>query len=220
MTTKGTRVETTCLHCGAITMRSPCFADRKFCNRSCSNKYNQEQRRQVGDIKCPMCDQVFRQSFVGQRFCSSQCGSEGRKESRVWLLCKQCGNEYWRHRPRSGSSLYCSKVCKADARSDAMRVRRESGVTLSYDMSDEEYDARFAQQDGKCAICREPETHGTRGKINRLARDHCHQTGAWRGLLCGRCNKALGLFDDDADRLLNAVLYLKNGGVDHVHPSD
>lgn len=40
--------------------------------------------------------------------------------------------------------------------------------------------------------------------------DHCHGTGSFRGILCGRCNKALGLLDDDPAKLQALIDYLKN----------
>jgi len=56
------------------------------------------------------------------------------------------------------------------------------------------------EQDGLCAICyEEPATQV----------DHDHQTGEVRGLLCGTCNKGLGLFHDDVAALEGAVLYMK-----------
>lgn len=40
--------------------------------------------------------------------------------------------------------------------------------------------------------------------------DHCHDTGAWRGVLCRSCNLGLGMFKDDPQRLLNAIMYLSS----------
>lgn len=38
--------------------------------------------------------------------------------------------------------------------------------------------------------------------------DHCHVTGKVRGILCGLCNKALGLMKDNREILLGAIAYL------------
>ena len=57
-------------------------------------------------------------------------------------------------------------------------------------------------QGHKCAVCGVP--------INRENRhiDHDHKTDKVRGLLCRRCNMAIGLFEDDYRILQKAVLYL------------
>jgi hypothetical protein len=39
--------------------------------------------------------------------------------------------------------------------------------------------------------------------------DHDHETGAFRGWICGKCNTALGLADDDPEILLKLIEYLK-----------
>jgi hypothetical protein len=79
-----------------------------------------------------------------------------------------------------------------------MRLRREFGITLA------QYNAVLEFQGGKCAICNRP----VREFKTRLAVDHSHTSGLLRGLLCWRCNKALGVFRDDLNRLRAAVEYL------------
>lgn len=71
-------------------------------------------------------------------------------------------------------------------------------------------------QGGRCAICQvREEDAGRKG----LSLDHDHRTGAVRGLLCGRCNCALGLFKDDPARMLAAIAYLeRTGTVEKVTP--
>ena len=56
-----------------------------------------------------------------------------------------------------------------------------------------------------CDICDGPPT----GRSKRLAIDHDHQTGKFRGLLCGTCNLVLGKFQDDQSRFRQAAIYLE-----------
>lgn len=71
-----------------------------------------------------------------------------------------------------------------------------------YGLSEEQYIAMYEQQGGVCAICGKAET----GKW--LAVDHDHATDQVRALLCGRCNVALGLVEDDAECLRAMADYL------------
>jgi len=77
---------------------------------------------------------------------------------------------------------------------DGKRARRY-GLTLA------QYRALQARQGNACAICR---------KVTRvLCIDHCHVTGRVRGLLCLKCNSALGFYADDPRLLRAAIAYLK-----------
>ena len=69
-----------------------------------------------------------------------------------------------------------------------------SNYTLS------ELDAVYDAAAGKCQIC------GVGGKLHL---DHCHNTGRIRGLLCMRCNTAIGRMNDDPDLLKKAIAYLE-----------
>ncbi len=69
------------------------------------------------------------------------------------------------------------------------------------------YQYMLDQQNGVCAIC------GLKDKTGRaLAIDHDHKTNLVRGLLCGSCNRGLGLFGDSYERLLEATKYLEKHG--------
>ncbi|HEX2040479.1 MAG TPA: endonuclease domain-containing protein, partial [Acidimicrobiales bacterium] len=56
---------------------------------------------------------------------------------------------------------------------------------------------------GRCAICKRKPTKGI-----SLHVDHEHRTRRVRGLLCFRCNNALGDFGDRSDLLVAALDYL------------
>lgn len=73
-----------------------------------------------------------------------------------------------------------------------------------YKLSKSEYEARWAQQEGRCVICRTAFTTRRSAHI-----DHNHQTGAVRGLLCAHCNRGLGGFVDCVTRLQRAIEYLQ-----------
>lgn len=65
-------------------------------------------------------------------------------------------------------------------------------------------------QNHMCAICSKDETsiHQS-GTKRKLAVDHCHSTGVIRGLLCNKCNRALGYLYDDFESAKNMVKYLE-----------
>jgi hypothetical protein len=78
-----------------------------------------------------------------------------------------------------------------------MRKKRFKGYGITLD----QFEQMFALQGSACAVCRKTGV--------TLCVDHCHRTGEIRGLLCRRCNIALGYCDDDPDILLAAVAYLQ-----------
>lgn len=50
-----------------------------------------------------------------------------------------------------------------------------------------------------CAIC---------GCMDDLQYDHDHITGVFRGMLCGRHNRGIGMFNDDYSLVMSAAFYL------------
>lgn len=87
--------------------------------------------------------------------------------------------------------------------------QRDYSLKRYYGISHSDYMAMFLRQEGKCAICRNPEAEKDRhGNIRVLAVDHCHETGVVRELLCYACNSMLGQARDNKQTLLAAVAYL------------
>jgi hypothetical protein len=83
-----------------------------------------------------------------------------------------------------------------------------------YGITFEEYAAMLVSQNGVCAICGKPESATNQYGVKRLAVDHDHATKCVRGLLCSKCNRAIGLLDEDTGRMLRAVAYLAKGDSD------
>jgi len=73
-----------------------------------------------------------------------------------------------------------------------------------YGISQDQYNDMLQSQGGVCAIC------SKECEINkRLSVDHCHNTGEIRGLLCSKCNTALGQMKDSIENLRKAADYLE-----------
>ena len=79
---------------------------------------------------------------------------------------------------------------------------RAGRYMLLYKITEEEYQKILTFQNGGCAICNK------KPKNARLAVDHDHLTGLVRGLLCWRCNNAVGKFRDKQFLLWAAFCYL------------
>ena len=79
------------------------------------------------------------------------------------------------------------------------RLKRLYGITVV------DYERMFEAQGGLCKLCGQPPNNRW-GKL--LAVDHCHRTNRVRGLLCDKCNKGLGQFDDSPELLKKAIQYL------------
>jgi hypothetical protein len=80
---------------------------------------------------------------------------------------------------------------------------REIHLRNKFALTVQEYDWILDAQGGVCALCGCQPTPGI-----SLHVDHDHGTGEIRGLLCVRCNNALGLFREDPDLLCSAARYV------------
>jgi len=103
-----------------------------------------------------------------------------------------------------------ARVCR-DCNKDA-RIAADYGIDAAT------YRALLDAQAHTCRICRKPETatHQS-GTLRRLAVDHDHKCcpgkkscgKCVRGLLCSRCNSAIGLVDEDLTVIESMARYLK-----------
>jgi hypothetical protein len=134
--------------------------------------------------------------------------------------CQKCTVVF---QPFCGANKYCAACVpiaqreKRERASIGWKERNRDRMLLTYStyhlrvnfgMTMEDYLRMVDAQGGKCVICQEVPVGG-RGILRKLAVDHCHTTGRVRGLLCGNCNTALGLFRESPDRMLSAISYLK-----------
>lgn len=87
----------------------------------------------------------------------------------------------------------------------AMKRQRGWHHKNTYRITTEDYNKMFQKQNGCCAICKVHTKELKRG----LHIDHNHKTNEVRGLLCHRCNTALGLLDESIEILFECIEYLR-----------
>jgi len=86
---------------------------------------------------------------------------------------------------------------------------RECYTILKYGINNEQKQTMYINQNKQCASCK------YYFDFSILVVDHCHKTGDVRGLICDKCNLALGLMGDGANeetviKLSNMVEYIKS----------
>ena len=104
--------------------------------------------------------------------------------------CKECRSKY--------------KPSPEVAEKNKIRLRKWNRFKWS-GFTQEDYDSKFAEQDGKCAICGTDDP----GKLDFCA-DHDHASGTKRGVLCRKCNAGLGHFQDNPEIIAKAIEYLSH----------
>lgn len=85
-------------------------------------------------------------------------------------------------------------------------IKHRYGVTL------EHCEQLLFEQNGRCAICdiSLPRLDAPKKLRKQVNIDHDHDTNVVRGILCPKCNMALGFFSDDPSLLTRALEYLNN----------
>lgn len=94
---------------------------------------------------------------------------------------------------------------------DILRMsRRKDRLKRLYGLTLEDYLEKLRVQGGVCWICKKPETSKDRnGNIRALSVDHNHKTGETRNLLCDRCNRFIGMIEEEPELLLVFLEYLE-----------
>lgn len=209
-----------CEECGAFFEVSN--RAKRFCGEKCRRKAEkrrwkakklrtaQLRRYEETGLKpyerlCKTCGAKFRAKYNGEGYCSETCREVGYEKTRL------AGREAARRRYYENKQAYKLKCawCESSFESESKvkycsdQCRRESGAHRSrlnaYGLSKRQYEVLVERSGGLCEICREKEAQHI---------DHCHDTGAVRGLLCQQCNHGLGNFQDRVALLNRASEYL------------
>lgn len=202
-------------------------AVRRVC-KTCHREGYQRRKAGVAPTKtatCLSCGTTWEASKFGKpRFCSD-CRiirhrnknrlNKARKRGQVprgeSYTCRACG--YVSPSPTTGGSgpLLCD-ACQAVRDVESKRKQWRKKVLEKYSLTDADFIALIEAQGNRCAICRSTEPGGSGAW--HVDHDHnCCPGGrscgrCVRGLLCSRCNTALGLLDDERPRVESALAYL------------
>lgn len=137
--------------------------------------------------------------------CKSNFGVNRLGADGLRAYCKDCANEYNRkwysENTEKGRKANKASYIKYKDKREDYRLKRLYNISL------DEYHDMFCKQGGICAIC------GSKDEEKSLAVDHCHITNKIRELLCTRCNRAIGLFEDDFQLIYKAAAYLEKHNV-------
>lgn len=188
----------------------------------------------IANISCECCGVSFKPKITTAKYCSMKCqqraryiknpynkdtfgtgttANRGRRQTEEHVrkraesaamslaattrTCVKCGDCFT---PTMAAQKYCSGRCWQSVAK--AKKERKSTVRIHKD----HYKVLFDLQNGKCKIC--GADSGSNGRGDKLAVDHCHATGHIRGLLCHKCNTALGLMQDSTETLQAAINYL------------
>ncbi len=111
-------------------------------------------------------------------------------------------------KPKSGRGPRAEKMRVYQARyekkwiannPEAYRLKKRRQALRKYGITPDEFDRVLQEQGGLCASCQEEPATDV---------DHDHETGEFRGILCGLCNRMIGQAKDNPERLLRGAEYL------------
>lgn len=179
------------------------------CNEACYRILNDIN----GIVKCKKCNNPtnYHTFSTGYHdFCSSKCQAGGKFEEE--RKCVKCNSKFTAFNP---SSKYCSVVCNEEAEKERNLEKQYSKhIKMLFKNV-----KRLIESTPNCEICDVKLTNKsiTSNKSTWFNVDHCHKTGKVRGILCSKCNRALGGFSDNIDNFKRAIEYLKQ---DKEHYND
>ena len=156
-------------------------------------------------VACSKCGKKF--PAIKEFFYADRQKKTGLRPS-----CKNCDNivqSAYAHTKR-GVAVHKKANVKYGKTTKGQYADWKANIKKLYGITPEEYTLMSQKQRGLCLICGKPETMCWKGKRKILCIDHNHDTGKIRGLLCNRCNKAIGLLEDDVKLLRKAIKYLED----------
>lgn len=108
----------------------------------------------------------------------------------------------WREKNREKHNKQAQESHQRNKHKHVHKVR-ERHLKSKYGITQADFDKMLEEQNGKCKICSTPQEEAA---LKRLHVDHDHSTGEIRGLLCSRCNGALGWYEKHKEGIENYLI--------------
>lgn len=157
-----------------------------------------KHNRRFGLFHCNYCGREVEKRYDSGSVYKS-CGCLDRRDTwntfETWK-CTKCNivkplTEYYKN--TTGYRRECKHCVK------------EKQLLYKYNVDYKWYEKKLKEQGGLCDICKKPLDSN---HFDKLSIDHNHTTGELRGLLCNRCNTALGLLKEDIPTINNLITYI------------
>lgn len=169
-------------------------ASTNVCACGCGTKIFEQKKYALGhwNWRKPNAAGEYPCSLCGEHKPATQFPLEKKGRDNVGSRCKPCSNEAARGYRERNPDAYMRADLKC-------RLKRRYGLSMA------DYERLGEKQGWVCAICQGPPKDS-----RALHIDHCHDTGAIRGLLCNTCNTGIGGLRDDVALLTRAISYITN----------
>lgn len=170
--------------------------------RTCSSDHNRDRSLTLNYV----VDPEMREKLCGK--CKNtkpvdQFDRNRRRKDGLQNRCRACLKEINRdwYAQNKDRAAELARAWAADNPDLVKAAGRKGHLKKMYGLTLEDYDQLLEAQGGEC-VCGAVE--------DPLHVDHDHGTGEVRGLLCGSCNRTLGMASDSPERLLALVEYLRH----------
>lgn len=143
---------------------------------------------------CAVCENEFLPDHSRRTTCGPECKKALKQSVRLVWLATPAGK---------ASAVGSEKARRENYAANPQKVR-DSVLRSNYGITRDEWKTLYGKQEGLCAICCEVLDRGRKTHV-----DHCHQTEKVRGLLCGKCNVAVGMLKDDPELMRASARYVE-----------
>ena len=169
---------------------------------------------------CKKCGKPVYTNFGSGKYCSRSCAnsrtmteqkrlniSNGLKKE-TNCECRYCGKKFKTLNSRANHE----KLCSVNPNSSSP-IRRFKDKTKPYKIGDSildvnlEFIENYRKDHTTCEICGRSIEEAVKWKSDfapkKLCVDHDHRTNKFRGLLCSVCNRQLGWYEENKDKINN-----------------